>query len=100
MNEPQILKEDQFSNETEITNEPKILKEHQISKEIQITRKPQILKDCQISKKDKLQMNPEFKKKQISKETQIMNPKFGVLFNFHKEHKFQKNTKISKKPKL
>ena len=30
MNEPQILKEDQFSNETEITNEPKILKEHQI----------------------------------------------------------------------
>ena len=100
MNEAQNLNEDQISSETKITNEPKILKEHQISKEIQITRKPQILKDCQISKIDKLQMNPEFKKKQISKKTQIMNPTFGVLFNFHKEHKFQKNTKISKKPKL
>ena len=72
MNEPQILKEDQFSNETKITNEPKILKEHQISKEFQITRKHQILKDCQISKKDKLQMNPKFKKTN-SKETKIMN---------------------------
>ena len=36
MNEPQILKEHQISNKTQITNEPQILKEHQISKEPQI----------------------------------------------------------------
>ena len=71
MNEPQILKEDQFSNESQITNEPKILKEHQISKEIQITRKPQILKDCQISKKDKLKMNLKFKKNKFPKKPKL-----------------------------
>ena len=33
MNEPQLLKEGQSSNENQITNEPQILKEHQISNE-------------------------------------------------------------------
>ena len=37
MNEPQILRQDQISNDSQITNEPHILKEHQISKETQIT---------------------------------------------------------------
>ena len=32
MNEPQILKQDQISDDTKITNEPQILKEHQIEK--------------------------------------------------------------------
>ena len=31
MNEPQILKEDEISNEIKVTNEPQILKERQIS---------------------------------------------------------------------
>ena len=37
MNEPQILKEHQISNETQITNGPRILKKDQIWKETQIT---------------------------------------------------------------
>ena len=37
MNDPQILKEDQISNQTQITNEPQIWKERKISKETQIT---------------------------------------------------------------
>ena len=51
MNEPQILKENQIFNETQIKNEPQILKEHKISKETQITNKPKILKHCKISTK-------------------------------------------------
>ena len=33
MNEPQILKDGQISNEIQITNKPQILKEEQISNE-------------------------------------------------------------------
>ena len=36
MNEPQILKDGQTSNETQITNKPQILKEVQTSNETQI----------------------------------------------------------------
>jgi uncharacterized ubiquitin-like protein YukD len=39
MNESQILKELQISNQTEITNKPQILKDDQISNETQITKK-------------------------------------------------------------
>ena len=42
MNEPQILKDDQISNETEITNKPQILKEAQIMNELQNFKNHQI----------------------------------------------------------
>ena len=38
MNEPQILKDGQISNETQITNKPQILKEDKISNETQTTK--------------------------------------------------------------
>ena len=63
MSKPQILKEDQISNVTQIINEPQICKKSQISKETQITSNPKNLKDRQISKKKNiLQMNPKFPK--------------------------------------
>jgi hypothetical protein len=40
MNEPQILKGDQISNETQITNKPLIIKEHQISKKLKLQMNP------------------------------------------------------------
>ena len=61
MNEPQILKESQIFNETQITNEPQILKQHKISKETQITNKLEILKHRQISKKKIYEQIPNFK---------------------------------------
>ena len=42
MNEPQILKQDKISNETQITNGAPILKKDQISNDTQITNEPQI----------------------------------------------------------
>ena len=42
MNEQEILKEGQISNDTQITNEPNFFKEHQISKQTQITNETQI----------------------------------------------------------
>jgi hypothetical protein len=44
MNEPQILKVDQNSKKTQITNEPQV-KEPKISKETKIMNGPQILKE-------------------------------------------------------
>ena len=41
MNEPQILKEQHISKQTEITNEPQFLKDEHISNETQISNKPQ-----------------------------------------------------------
>ena len=63
MNEQHILKEDQISDESLITNETQILKEHKISKKTQITNKPQILKDHQIKNKNKnYKSTPYFKR--------------------------------------
>ena len=41
MNEHQIFKEGQISNDTQIKNGPQILKEHKNSKQTQITNKQQ-----------------------------------------------------------
>ena len=38
MIEPQILKDNRISKQTQIMNEPQILKKHQISKETQTTK--------------------------------------------------------------
>ena len=43
MNEQQILKQDQISNDSQNTNEPQILK-YQISKQRKITSEPKICK--------------------------------------------------------
>ena len=56
MNEPQILKEDQISNETQIKNEPQILKVNKILKETQITNKPKNFK-----RSGNFQNNPNYK---------------------------------------
>ena len=42
MNKPQILKEPQFSKETQIMNKHQIFKEQQISEQTQIINEPQI----------------------------------------------------------
>ena len=74
MNEPQIFKQYQISNE--ITNEHQISKEtrttdklqiliyQKISKEMQITSEPQISKQSKISKESRVSKEP-----QISQET-------------------------------